>query len=164
MPFDLKTFTQIHVVISLLAIASGFVILFGLIAGRRLDGWTAFFLATTIATSVTGFGFPIHGVTPGIVLGVISLVVLAIALYARYGRHLAGGWRLVYVITAVTALYLNVFVLIVQSFQKLAPLKALAPTQSEPPFAIVQGIALVAFIALGILAGKRFRAGPGNVA
>ena len=164
MPLDLKTFTHIHVVISLLAIASGFVILFGLIAGKRLDGWTAFFLATTVATSVTGFGFPIHGITPGIVLGVISLVVLAVALYARYGRHLAGGWRLVYVITAVTALYLNVFVLIVQSFQKLAPLKALAPTQSEPPFAIVQGIALVAFIALGILAGKRFRAGPGNVA
>ena len=89
MPFDLQTFTIIHVVISLLAIASGFVVVFGLIAGRHLTAWTAFFLATTIATSVTGFGFPIHGVTPGIVLGVISLVVLAVALYARYVRHLA---------------------------------------------------------------------------
>jgi hypothetical protein len=161
MPLDLKTFTLIHVAISLLAIALGFVVLFGLIAGKRLDAWTGSFLATTIATSVTGFFFPFHGVTPGIVLGVISLVVLAVALYARYGRRLAGGWRLVYVITAVMALYLNFFVLIVQSFQKVPALAAMAPTQSEPPFAIAQGIALVAFIALGILAGKRFRPGPG---
>ena len=131
--FDLKTFTLIHVVISLLAIASGFVVLFGLIAEKRLDGWTAFFLATTIATSVTGFGFPIHGVTPGIVLGVISLVVLAAALYARYGRRLAGARRLVYVITAVIALYLNFFVLIVQSFQKVTELKALVPSNPNRP-------------------------------
>ncbi len=133
MPLDLKTFTLIHVAISLLAIASGFVVLFGLIAGRRLNVWTAAFLATTIATSVTGFGFPIKGVTPGIVLGVISLVVLAIALYARYVGQLVGAWRPVYVITAVLALYLNVFVLIVQSFQKVPALKAMAPTQSEHP-------------------------------
>ena len=131
MPFDLKTSTIIHVAIRLLAIASGFVVVFGLIAGRRLNLWTAFFLATTIATSVTGFGFPIHGVTPGIVLGVVSLVVLAIALYARYVGQLAGAWRPVYVITAVIALYLNFFVLIVQSFQKVSALKAMAPTQSE---------------------------------
>jgi hypothetical protein len=162
MPLDLKTFTLIHVAISLVAIASGLVVLFGMIAGKRLDAWTAFFLATTIATSVTGFLFPFHGVTPGIVLGVISMVVLAVALYARYGGQLAGGWRLAYAITAVTALYLNVFVLIVQSFQKVPALAALAPTQSEPPFAIAQGIALAAFIALGILAGKKFRAGPVN--
>jgi hypothetical protein len=164
MPIDLKTFTLVHVAISLLGIASGFVVLFGLIAGKRLDAWTAFFLATTIATSVTGFGFPIQGVTPGIVLGVISLVVLAVALYARYGRHLAGAWRPVYIITAVMALYLNVFVLIVQSFQKVPALKATAPTQSEPPFAIAQAVTLVAFIALGFLAGKRFRAQPAVVA
>ena len=106
---------------------------------------------------MTGFGFPIQGVTPGIVLGVISLVVLAVALYARYGRHLAGAWRPVYIITAVMGLYLNVFVLIVQSFQKVPALKAMAPTQSEPPFAIAQAVTLVAFIALGFLAGKRFR-------
>ena len=158
--FDLKTFTFIHVAISLLAIASGFVVLFGLITRKRLDGWTAFFLATTVATSVTGFGFPIHGVTPGIVLGVISLIVLAPALYARYGRNLAGAWRLVYVITALIALYLNVFVLIVQSFQKVPALESLAPTQSEPPFAIVQITALIAFIVLGIVASRRFHEPP----
>jgi hypothetical protein len=151
------------VAISLAAIASGFIVVFGMIAGERLDRWTAFFLATTIATSVTGFGFPITRVTPGIVLGVISLDVLAVAVYARYGRHLAGAWRPVYVITAVIALYLNVFVLIVQSFQKVPALKSLAPTQSEPPFAVAQLIALVAFVALGALAAKRFRAQPGSV-
>jgi hypothetical protein len=164
MPFHLKTFTFIHVAISLLAIASGFVVVFGLIVGRRLDVWTAFFLATTIATSVTGFGFPITGVTPGIVLGVISLVVLAIALYARYGRQLAGAWRLVYVITAVLALYLNFFVLIVQSFQKLPALKELAPTQSEAPFVVAQLIAMLAFIVMGVLGAKGFRAQPGRTA
>ena len=115
----MELYTQIHVIISLLAIASGFGVIFGLITAKRLDVWTAFFLATTILTSVTGFGFPITGVTPGIVLGVISLVVLAVALYARYARHLAGIWRPVFVITAVLAQYLNFFVLIVQSFQKL---------------------------------------------
>jgi hypothetical protein len=157
---DIQTFTLIHVIISLLGIASGFVVIFGLIAAKRLNALTAFFLATTIATSVTGFGFPIKGVTPGIVVGVISLVVLAVAVYARYGRQLAGAWRLMYVITALIAQYLNFFVLIVQSFQKVPVLKALAPTQSEPPFAIAQGIALVAFIVLGIFAAKGFRPPP----
>jgi hypothetical protein len=155
--FDIKTFTMIHVVISLVAIAAGFIVVFGLISAKRLDGWTAFFLATTILTSVTGFGFPIAGVTPGIVLGVISLVVLAIALYARYARHLMGVWRPIFVITAVLALYLNFFVLIVQSFQKVPALKTLAPTQSELPFAVTQLIALAVFIVLGILAATRFR-------
>jgi hypothetical protein len=157
MMFDIKTFTLIHVAISLAAIASGFIVLFGLIASKRLDGWTAFFLATTIATSVTGFGFPITHVTPGIVLGVISLFVLAVAVYARYARRLVGTWRLVYVVTAVIALYLNVLVLIVQSFQKVPALQALAPTQSEPPFAVAQLGALVAFLVLGVVAAKRFR-------
>ena len=158
--FDLKTFTLIHVIISLVAIGSGFVVLYGMIAGKRFDAWTAFFLATTIATSVTGFGFPITGVTPGIVLGVISLVVLAVALYARYGGHLAGVWRLVYVITAVIALYLNVLVLIVQSFQKVPALNELAPKGSEPPVLIAQAVAMVAFIVLGFLAAKKFREQP----
>ena len=157
---DIKTFTLIHVAISLIAIASGFIVVYGLIASRRLNGLTTLFLVTTIATSVTGFGFPIKGVTPGIVLGVISLVVLAIAVYARYAGRLVGPWRLVYVITAVIALYLNFFVLIVQSFQKVPALAALAPTQSEPPFAITQLVALIAFIALDVLAGKRFREQP----
>jgi hypothetical protein len=161
---DIKTFTIIHVAISLVAIASGFIVVFGLISAKRLDGWTAFFLATTILTSVTGFGFPIVGVTPGIVLGVISLVVLAVALYARYARHLAGIWRPIFVITAVIALYLNFFVLIVQSFQKVPALKALAPTQSELPFAIAQLVALAAFINLGYLATTRFREKSVNVA
>ncbi len=164
MPFDLRTSTIIHVAIRLLAIASGFVVVFGLIVGRRLNLWTASFLATTIATSVTGFGFPIHGVTPGIVLGVVSLVVLAIALYARYVGQLAGAWRPVYVITAVIALYLNVFVLIVQSFQKVSALKAMAPTQSEAPFVVAQLIAMLAFIVLGVLGTKGFRAQRGRVA
>jgi hypothetical protein len=127
----LTIFTLIHVVISLVAIGSGFVVLFGLIAGKRLDGWTAFFLATTVATSVTGFGFPIHGFTPGIGIGIISLLVLAVAIFARYARRLTGIWRRGYVVTAVIALYLNFFVLIVQSFQKVPVLKMLAPTQSE---------------------------------
>jgi hypothetical protein len=153
----MEMYTLIHVIISLLAIASGFGVLFGLITGQRLDVWTAFFLATTILTSVTGFGFPLTGVTPGIVLGVISLVVLAVALYARYARHLAGVWRPAYVITAVIALYLNFLVLIVQSFQKVPALKALAPTQSESPFLITQIVALAAFIGLGFLATTRFR-------
>jgi hypothetical protein len=157
-------YTLIHVTISLLAIASGFGVIFGLITAKRLDVWTAFFLATTILTSVTGFGFPITRVTPGIVLGLISLVVLAVALYARYAQHLAGVWRPVYVITAVLAQYLNFFVLIVQSFQKVPALKALAPTQSEPPFAIAQLVALAAFIGLGFLATTRFRVEPASAA
>ena len=161
--FDLKTFTLIHVIISLVAIGSGFVVLYGMIAGKRLDAWTAFFLATTIATSVTGFGFPIKGVTPGIVLGVISLLVLTVAVYARYGAHLAGAWRLVYVITAVIALYLNVLVLIVQSFQKVPALNELAPKGSEPPVILAQVVAMVAFIALGFLAARKFRTQSENL-
>lgn len=153
----LQIFTIVHVVISLAAIGAGFVVLFGLLAGKRLDGWTAFFLATTVATSVTGFGFPIHGFTPGLGLGVVSLLALAVAIYARYGRHLIGGWRRVYVVSAVAALYFNFFVLIAQSFQKAPALKALAPTQSEPPFALVQGVALAAFLILGYQAAVRFR-------
>jgi hypothetical protein len=163
MPF-LEIYTLVHVVISLVAIASGFVVVFGLISGKRLDRWTAFFLSTTVATSVTGFGFPIHGFTPGIGLGIVSLLVLAVSLFARYGRHLAGIWRRVYVVTAVMALYLNFLVLIVQSFQKVPALKALAPTQSEPPFLIAQVIAMIVFIVLGFLAAIRFRDQPVGVA
>jgi hypothetical protein len=153
----LPAFTAFHVAISLAAIASGFVVLLGLIADKWFEGWTRFFLATTVATSVTGFGFPINGFTPGIGVGIISLVILTVAIYARYGRHLSGPWRLVYVITAVAALYFNFFVLIVQSFQKVPPLKALAPTQTELPFAAAQGIALIVFLILGSLAAVKFR-------
>jgi hypothetical protein len=152
-----STYTLIHVILSLIGIASGLVVLAGLIGAKRLPGWTALFLATTILTSVTGFGFPNVTVTPGIVVGIISLVVLAVALAALYVFHLAGHWRWIYVASAVIALYLNSFVGVVQSFQKVAPLHAMAPTQSEPPFAIAQILVLAIFIALGILAAIRFR-------
>jgi hypothetical protein len=150
--------TLAHVVISLIGLTTGFVVIWGLLNGRRLDGWTALFLGFTVATSVTGFiFFPFNGMTPGIVIGIISLVVLAVAIFARYPRQMAGPWRRVYVVTAVIAQYLNFFVLIVQSFMKLTPLHDLAPTQSEPPFAVVQLVALVAFVALGVFSAIRFR-------
>jgi len=156
----MQLYTLIHVAISLVAIGSGFVVLAGLLAGKPLDRWTAFFLATTVATSVTGFGFPIVGFTPGIGIGIVSLLVLAVAIFARYARRLAGIWRRVFVATAVIALYLNFLVLIVQAFQKVPFLKALAPTQSELPFVAMQLVALVAFIVLGSLAAIRFREQP----
>jgi len=152
-----ETFTLAHVIVSLIAIISGLIVLFGIIAGKSLDALTALFLATTVLTSVTGFGFPFVHVTPGIVVGVISLLVLAIALFARYGRHLAAGWRRIYVVTASIALYLNCFVLVVQSFLKVPALKALAPTQKESPFAIAQLVVLVLFVVLTTMAAKRFR-------
>ena|SRR5689334_6340401 len=154
---SLATYTFIHVIISLIGIGSGLVVLFGMFGGKRLDGMTALFLATTALTSVTGFGFPIAHVTPGIVLGILSLIVLAIAVPARYSLRMAGKWRSIYVITAVIALYFNCFVLVVQSFLKVPALHALAPKGNEPPFAIAQGILLVLFIVAGIRAVKKFR-------
>jgi len=156
----MKTFTLLHVLISLAGIFSGFVVLFGLLAGKQRDGWTKFFLATTVATSVTGFFFPFHGLTPAIVVGIISLAALAVALFARYARHLAGAWCKTYVFSAVLALYLNVFVLIAQSFLKIPALKEIAPTQNDPPFKFTQLVVLVAFITLGIVAASRFRGEP----
>ena len=130
---SIENFTILHVAISLIGIVSGLIVLFGMLRARRLPGWTALFLATTVLTSVTGFMFPINGLTPAIVVGVISIVILAIALMALYVKHLSGAWRWIYVTTALAALYFNVFVLIVQSFQKVPALQKLAPTQSEPP-------------------------------
>jgi len=130
---------------------------FGLLMAKPLDGWTALFLVTTALTSVTGFFFPFHGLTPGLVIGVLSLIALAIAIFARYQRHLAGGWRRSYVISSMIALYFNVFILIVQLYEKVPALKALAPTQSEAPFKLTQLTTLVLFIVLGILAAIRFR-------
>lgn len=156
--FGSETFAVLHVAISLAAITSGFVGIFGLVAGKRLDRWTAFFFATTALTSVTGFLFPFNGFTPGLAVGVVSLIVLAVAVYARYAKRLLGWWGRGYAITAVTALYLNVFVLIVQAFQKVPLLHALSPAGNEPPFAVVQGLTLIAFVALGWLRAKRFRA------
>jgi hypothetical protein len=153
---SLSTFTAIHVVISLVGIASGVVVLWGLLASRPLEGWTAVFLGTTLATSLTGFGFPFHEFLPSHAVGILSLAVLAVAIVARYVRHLARGWRSAYVITAVMALYFNVFVLVVQLFLKVPALHALAPAGSEPPFLIVQSLVLIGFVWLGYLATVRF--------
>ena len=157
MILGMTTFTFVHVVISLVAIFSGLVTVFGMIAGKRLDGWTGLFLVMTVLTSVTGFMFPYHGFTPAIGVGILSLVALAMAILARYRRHLVGGWRRTYVISAVIALYLNVFVLVVQLFEKVPVLHAMAPKGSEPPFLITQAIVMVIFVVLGILAAKKFR-------
>ncbi|HEV7398222.1 MAG TPA: hypothetical protein VGN86_17045 [Pyrinomonadaceae bacterium] len=153
----MTTFTKIHVAISLIGILSGLVVVFGLLSSKRLNGWTVLFLISTVATSVTGFFFPFHGFTPGIALGIISMVLLGAAIFARYGRGLAGAWRWIYVVTAMISLYLNVFVLIAQLFQKVPALKAMAPTQTEAPFAIAQLVTLVVFFALTIAAALKFR-------
>jgi hypothetical protein len=162
---SLETFTLVHVLISLVAIASGLVVVFGLLAGKGLDRWTALFLVTTVLTSVTGFMFPFEKVTPGIKLGIISIVVLAVTIAARYVLHMTGAWRAIYAVGATLALYLNFFVLVVQSFEKIPALHTLAPTGSEPPFLVAQLVVLAAFIALGTLATLRFRrAGPRKAA
>jgi hypothetical protein len=152
----LRIFTAFHVVISLLGIVAGFVVMAGMVTAHPLDGWTACFLIMTIATSVTGFFFPIQRLTPALVVGVLSLMILALAVYARYPAHLAGSWRWIYVATAVSAQYLNVFVLVVQMFQKIPALKRLAPTQKEPPFQLAQGVVLIVIVVWGIFAGLRF--------
>src|SRR5262245_21719734 len=146
---------QIHVLVSLIGIVSGLVVLYGLLTGRPFGAWTSLFLATTIVTSLTGFPLAAFGLTPGRVLGVISLVLLALAVAALYGFRLAGACRWFYVGGAVAALYLNVVVAVVQSFQKLSFLKPLAPTQSEPPFVVTQLVVLAIFIAVGVLAAMR---------
>jgi hypothetical protein len=156
-----STFTLVHVVLSLVGIFAGLVVVFGMFSSKKLDGWTALFLATTVLTSVTGFFFPFDKILPSHIVGVISLVVLAIAILALYALHLAGPWRWIYVVSAVLALYLNVFVGVVQAFQKLPLLASLAPTQSEPPFLIAQAVVLVIFIVLGIVAVRSFHP-PGD--
>ena len=153
---SVATYTLIHVIISLIGIVSGLIVLFAMFGGKRLEGMTALFLVTTVLTSVTGFGFPFEHLLPSHIVGMISLVVLAIAILARYSLNLAGKWRAIYVITAVMALYLNVFVLVVQSFLKVPVLHAMAPKGSEPPFLIAQVVVMALFIVLGILAVKRF--------
>jgi len=153
---SLSTFTTLHVIISLIGIVAGLVVLLGMLGGRKLDGWTAIFLATTVLTSATGFLFPFNKLLPSHVVGIISLAVLAIALLALYGLHLAGAWRWIYVAAAVLALYLNVFVGVVQAFQKLAFLQPFAPTQTEAPFIVAQVLVLAIFAALGVLAVRSF--------
>jgi hypothetical protein len=154
------TYTFLHVLISLIGIGSGLVVMFGFITGKRLDNLTAVFLTTTALTSIIGFGFPFDHLLPSHKLGIISLVVLAVAIPARYVFHLVGPWRWIYVVGASMALYLNVFVLIAQLFMKVPALKALAPTQSEPPFLVAQLLVLLIFVGLTILAAKRFHLQP----
>ena len=153
----LQIYTIIHTLISLIAIFTGFVVLFGLLGSERLAGWTKWFLTSAVATTVTGFFFPFHGLTPALKLGIISTVVLAITIYARYPKNLTGPWRWIYVIGAVTSLYFNVFVLIVQLFEKVPALHAMAPTQTEQPFKLSQLVVLVFFVLFTIIAAIRFR-------
>jgi len=155
-----STFTLVHVLISLVGIASGLVVVFGLLTGKRLDGWTALFLAATAATSLTGFAFPFDHLLPSHKVGIISLAVLAVAILARYAFHLSGAWRRIYVITAIAALYFNVFVGVVQSFLKVPALHSLAPKQTEPPFLVTQLVVLALFIVIAIMAAKRFHDEP----
>ncbi|UGX87786.1 hypothetical protein [Phyllobacterium meliloti] len=156
MIFGMTYYTFFHVLISLIGIISGLVVLTGLFNSDRKDGWTLIFLVTTVATSLTGFGFPYSGFTPAIGVGIISIVFLAAAIAARYPYRLVGAARWIYVVTAIISLYLNVFVLVAQSFQKIPPLNALAPTGTEPPFAIAQGIVFVLFIIAGFASLRRF--------
>jgi len=158
--------TLVHVVLSLAGIGSGFIVVFGLIAAKRLDSLTALFLASTVATSLTGFLFPFHKLLPSHVVGIVSLVVLGIAILARYARHLTGAWRWIYAVNVVVGLYLNFFVFVAQAFEKVPVLKAMAPTQSEAPFVVAQVVVMALFVVLGILAVKRFhdRTGRGAVA
>jgi hypothetical protein len=154
---SVETFTFVHVVISLVGIMTGFIVVALMLQSAPIAGWNAFFLVSTILTSVTGYFFPItQGVTPAHVVGAISLVTLAVALFAVYGKKLEGRWRATYVATAVAALYLNFFVAIVQSFNKFAYLNKFAPTGAEPPFAITQGIVLLLFIVMGIATVRRY--------
>jgi hypothetical protein len=160
---SLATFTMLHVIISLIGIFAGFVVVFGMFGSNRMKGWTAIFLAMTILTSVTGFFFPFTKLLPSHIVGIISLIVLAIALLAYYVNDLNGSWRRIYVAAALLALYLNVFVAVVQAFLKIQPLKELAPTQSEPPFMIAQGVVLLVFIALFVGAVRAFHPDQGVI-
>jgi hypothetical protein len=162
---SVAAFTQLHVIISLVAIISGIIVALAMLGARLMPGMTALFLVTTVATSVTGFMFDtpidaprvIGSLDPAKIIGVISLIFLILAILAIYSYKLAGSWRGVYVISAIVALYFNCFVLVVQSFQKIPFFHALAPTQKEPPFAVAQAILLILFVGLGIAAFKKFR-------
>jgi hypothetical protein len=160
----LHIYTIIHTLISLVAIFTGIVVLFGMLAGNRLDCWTKWFLTTAVLTTVTGFFFPFHGFTPAIGLGIISLPFLAITIFARYSKHLAGAWRWIYVIGAVICLYFNLFVLVVQLFEKVPALHAMAPTQIESPFKLTQLVVLIVSTVLAIVAVIRFRPEPASAA
>ena len=154
---SIGAFTLLHVIITLIAIGSGLIVVGGMFASHKLPATTALFLFTTALTSLTGFLFPIKGFTPALGVGIVACVIFVVALFALYKERLAGQWRWIYVITAIVSLYLNVFVLIAQSFMKVAALKALAPTGSEPLFAIAQGATLATFIVIALIAVANFR-------
>jgi hypothetical protein len=160
MIFGMTPLTFFHVLISLIGILTGIIALLGMIAGKRLNGWTAVFLVTTALTSITGFFIPFHKLLPSHIVGIISLFVLAFAIPARYVKHLEGAWRKVYAITASIALWLNVFVLVAQLFMKVPALHAMAPNGSEPPFLISQVVVMAVFIVLTIAATIKFRPEP----
>lgn len=153
---SISAFTTLHVVLSLIGIAAGLVALASMYGSKLLDGWTGAFIATTILTSVTGYFFPVEKVLPSHIVGAVSLIVLAIAVLGFYRYHLQGSWRWIYVVTAIIALWPNVFVAIAQSFAKIPFLHSLAPTQSEPPFGISELVVLIVFIAVGIGAVRSF--------
>ena len=155
-----SAFTLVHVILSLIGIAAGFVVVVGMLASKKLAGWTALFLATTILTSVSGYFFPTDRVLPSHIVGALSLIALATATLALYRQRLQGAWRWIYVVTALLALWFNVFVAVVQAFLKISFLKAVAPTQSDPPFIIAQVLVLAVFIAIGIAALRWFRPPP----
>jgi hypothetical protein len=155
-------FLEIHVALSLVGIVTGLIVFYGLLRGHAFRGWTALFLATTILTDVTGYPLPPFGFDPPRAVGTLSLILLAIAVLAIYGLRLRGAWRWIYVATAMTALYLNCFVGVIQAFAKLPPLHELAPTQSEPPFLVVQIIVLAIFVVLGFLAARRYHPVPAS--
>jgi hypothetical protein len=153
----MSTFTLVHTVLSLVALVSGVIVVVGLLASKMHNGWTALYLATAVATSATGFGFASPSFMPSHGVGVVSLAVLLAAILARYVFHFAGAWRRIYAVGVVLGLYFLVFVAIAQAFMKVPALRAMAPTTSEPPFAIAQGVCLVIFIVLAIAAAKKFR-------
>ena len=162
---SLSTFVTVHVIISLVGIVAGIIVMFGLLTSSRMPGLTAIFLLFTILTSATGFLIPpllSEKLLPSHMIGILSLVLLAMACVALYGMKLSGAWRWIYAVTALLSLYFNVFVLVIQSFLKVPALHALAPSvpPSEPPFAIVQGIVLVFFVIVIIGAVRRFRPMP----
>ena len=156
MILGMTPFTFFHVVLSLVGIAAGFVVLYGWFRSDRMSRWTAVFLLATLATAMTGFLFPLSGFTPAIGVGIVTAATLVAAMIALYRYHLDGHWRAIFVIFAAVSFYLNVFVLVVQAFAKIPALNALAPTGSEPPFAAVQGLLLLAFLGAGYLAVNRF--------
>ncbi|HYA21038.1 MAG TPA: hypothetical protein VEG25_10395 [Burkholderiales bacterium] len=153
---SVAAFTMLHVVLSLVGIFSGAVVLYNMFSSKNVGGWTAVFLATTVLTSVTGFFFPRDQILPSHIVGIVSLIALAIAIVALYVYRIMGRWRWIYVASALLALYLNVFVGVVQAFLKVPFLNALAPTQSDPPFIIAQAIVMLGFVVLGIMAVRLF--------